>query len=600
MSRTRLAAIIGSLALSVTVLVVLLASVAMANAPAKPLAPGDVVINEFVAKGSADEWVELHNTTAAPIDIGGWTITSTWDGLSHTVPGGTVIAANGYYTLAGSGGGDLSNSGDIIWLMTGTVVIDRVGYGRSGGAPLPPGGPPMPPQAFSAARTGGDTDDDAADWNLTITPTLGMTNVVPAVALGTSVVFNEFDNYPVSGNDVVEIYNPTTEPITITDWFLSDGDAVAMIITSKVVAPSGWVTLEENVDWTGLGTVDFSSTDVGYLFKPDGTRVDQLGWAGEGYEDNTYQRIPDGAGPNDGYDWESSGGPCTLQDRPSTLGYTNDIAADLRVSKAGPAMAGRGVSVDYTITYWNEGGDAATQVVVADELPDNVSYMADTSGLSCPACTLGATGPLTWSAGTLNMCGEYSFTLTAWISDGVAVGTSLTNSVDIATADSEITTTNNSDQWVTTVISLPKLAIVKTVVPETNVPPVGGVVRYTVVLENNGDADAMGVVMTDTLPPEVDFSEWIVNEGTATLPDPPGDTIVWGPWDVGTGDSYTLSFTATLKTGSAFYAAVVTNTVEFDSDNAGTGSAYAVFTADYAHIYLPLVMRGAEGTLIFY
>jgi uncharacterized repeat protein (TIGR01451 family) len=593
MRKTRLAAIIGSLVLSITVLLVLMASVAMANAPAKPSAPGDVVINEFTVKVSAEEWVELRNMTAAPIDIGGWTVTSSWGGLSHTVPGGTAIAANGYYTLPGSGGGDLDNSGDVIWLMTGTVVIDRVGYGRNGGAPLPIYG-------TTSARVEGDTDDDAVDWNLTITPTQGMTNVVPAVALGTSVVFNEFDNYPVSGNDVVEIYNPTTGPIVITGWLLSDGDDAAMITTPKVVAPSGWVTLEENVDWTSLSIgVDFSSADVGYLFKPDGTRVDQLGWAGE-YEDDTLQRIPDGAGPNDGYDWESSGGPCTLQDRPSTLGYTNDIAADLRVSKVGPATAGRGVSVDYTITYWNEGGDAATQVVVTDELPDNVSYMADTSGLSCPACTLGATGTLTWSAGTLNMCGENSFILTAWIADGVAVGSNLANSVDIATADSEITTTNNSDQWVTTVISAPKLAIDKTVVPGTNVLPLGGAVLYTVVLENDGDADATGVVMTDTLPPELDFGGWIVNEGTATLPDPPGDTIVWGPWDVGTGDSYTLSFTATLKTGSAFYGTVVTNTVEFDSDNAGTGSAHAVFTADYAYIYLPLVMRDALGTLVLY
>lgn len=599
MSKTRLAAIIGSLALSIAVLVmllVLLSSVAMASKPARPLAaaPGDVVVNEFAAKGT--EWVELYNTTANTVVLDGWYVIDADCDASGATTLTVDLGPGDYFVIDADDPGDnfgLSNSGDVIVLCDDSdVEIDRVAYGDEGGVPIGPsasGG-----SQYSSARVvdGQDSGGDAQDWNMDPTPTKGISNTVPGINLGSSVLINEVDLFPTAGNDKVELYNPTAQPITATGWYISDGDDVAMLTGTLVVSAGGFLILEETIDWISEGStgVDFTSSDVAYLFDDSRVRVEQLGFNGHFWND-TAQRIPDGAGPNDGYDWTSSGGPCTLQDRPSTLGYTNDIAADLRVSKVGPATAGRGVSVDYTITYWNEGGDAATQVVVADGLPNNVSYMADSSDLSCPACTLGATGALTWSAGTLNMCGEYSFTLTAWVADGVTVGSSFTNTVDIATADSEITTTNNTDQWVTTVISVPKLAIAKTVVPTTNVPPLGGVVLYTVVLENNGDADATGVVMTDTLPPQVDFGGWIVNEGTATLPDPPGDTIVWGPWDVGTGDSYTLSFTATLKTGSAFYGTVVRNTVEFDSDDAGTGSAYAVFTADYHYTYLPLVMR---------
>jgi 5'-nucleotidase len=136
----------------------------------------------------------------------------------------------------------------------------------------------------------------------------------------------------------------------------------------------------------------------------------------------------------------------------------------------------------------------------------------------------------------------------------------------------------------------PNLSVVKEVTPTADVP-LGGTVTYSVTLENIGDADAAGVVMTDTLPPEVDFGGWL-DQGSAMLPG--SDVITWGPYTATAGLDYAFSFTATLKTGTAYYAAVVTNTVEFDSDNAGSGfSNDAIFTAEtgYKYIYLPLVMR---------
>ena len=45
------------------------------------LAEGDLVINEFMAsndsttqdgQGDYDDWIEIHNTTGSPIDIGGY------------------------------------------------------------------------------------------------------------------------------------------------------------------------------------------------------------------------------------------------------------------------------------------------------------------------------------------------------------------------------------------------------------------------------------------------------------------------------------------------------------------------------------------------
>ena len=49
----------------------------------------------------------------------------------------------------------------------------------------------------------------------------------------------------------------------------------------------------------------------------------------------------------------------------------------------------------------------------------------------------------------------------------------------------------------------------KTVEPESGVPTDGsGVVTYTINVKNTGDALASGVMLTDTLPIEVDFGDW--------------------------------------------------------------------------------------------
>jgi len=135
------------------------------------------------------------------------------------------------------------------------------------------------------------------------------------------------------------------------------------------------------------------------------------------------------------------------------------------------------------------------------------------------------------------------------------------------------------------------LTVTKDVMPESNVS-LGGVVTYTVTIANDGEVDAECVMMTDTLPAEVEFSGW-VDKGSASLRFPPvSGPIVWGPWSVGSGDGYTFVFTATVTTDTAYYGAEVTNPVDFTSTNAGSGSDEAIFTVEALHyIYLPLVAR---------
>lgn len=392
------------LAMSAAVLLMLLVltgvgffSTAAASGAARPVVassaagPGDVVINEFVAKGT--EWVELYNTTVSTIALSGWYVADADCGAPTSSIGAVNLGPGDYYVVDSGAPGDnfdLSNSGDIVVLCDGShVEFDRVAYGNAGAAPLPPWG------VYASARmpSGSDTDDDALDWNLTVTTTKGTTNVVPAVALGSSIILNEFDNYPSAGGDKVELYNPTASLVTITNWYLSDGDDLDQITGDFVVPAGGWLVLTRGD--AGSFAADFSSSDVAYLFQPDGTRVDQIGWSGE-YENNTFQRIPDGAGPNDGFDWASSGGTVTWFDVPQTLGATNAFERVLTVEKTAPLVANPGSVFTYTIIVENLLGFTLNDIVITDVVPANASFAYALDG------GLEDSGVVTWSAATLS------------------------------------------------------------------------------------------------------------------------------------------------------------------------------------------------------
>jgi hypothetical protein len=127
-------------------------------------APG-VVISQIYGRSNVSgstfrsDFVELHNRTSAPVNIGGWTLqyasatNTTTFGISATIPANTTIAAGGYFliqttTAAGSGTAltadlvgnqDLSGSGGKVLISTSTtpVTVDSTGCPTTAsGAPV--------------------------------------------------------------------------------------------------------------------------------------------------------------------------------------------------------------------------------------------------------------------------------------------------------------------------------------------------------------------------------------------------------------------------------------------------------------------------------
>jgi hypothetical protein len=107
----------------------------------------DVVINELmyrpITQNGADQYIELRNRTAGPVNLGGWTLS---DGVSFTFPSNTIIVANGYVVVAndrlrflsnypsvnpaivhGNFGGNLSGRGERVALRKPDSIVSTNG-----------------------------------------------------------------------------------------------------------------------------------------------------------------------------------------------------------------------------------------------------------------------------------------------------------------------------------------------------------------------------------------------------------------------------------------------------------------------------------------
>ncbi|MFW9993083.1 MAG: lamin tail domain-containing protein [Candidatus Odinarchaeota archaeon] len=160
----------------------------------------------------------------------------------------------------------LLEEGDTIALMQGDVVIDEVSYGTMGRAP-------QPVNNTSVARLD-DTDDDAVDWNLDLTPTMGSENDVPGVALGSSPVYLT-EVYIDPGSGFIEMKNHGEGAINITDWFIVVDDIYN--ITTPTVLNSSVLWVLDDIDYPVNMSINASADNI-YLYNSTGSRLDQMGW----------------------------------------------------------------------------------------------------------------------------------------------------------------------------------------------------------------------------------------------------------------------------------------------------------------------------------
>jgi hypothetical protein len=297
----------------------------------------DLFINEF--QPDATEWVELLNEGVTTIDLTDIGITHGENAYSPAYLFGTPEWGSIEYFAEDTNWGPTQSiaSGDFLVSFTTSVpfsenqewaylvfrdssIIQRVAYGAVGGAPFfhLTGGDSITGGSISRVANTGNL---ATDWTVDFDATPGWQNDAVSPALGSSIVINEidFDGDIVSGFEHVEFYNPTSSDIQMLGWKFTDGDALYVMDTLLVSA--GEIALFADASMT------IGISDVAYLFDDNDVRVDQVGFMTANPTTDklagTLQRIPDGAGPNDGYDYWTSGGDTTWFDRTHTLGSLN-------------------------------------------------------------------------------------------------------------------------------------------------------------------------------------------------------------------------------------------------------------------------------------
>ena len=236
-------------------------------------------INEFIVTPTGSEAVELYNETGSPVDLTNYILTVITTVTNNATFKSYSLLADSYHSFqlgttefVESIG--LANDGAIIKLYDASNnLLDSMGYGSYGSAPAPI-------YNFSCARVA-DTGDNATDFNMDWTPSMGAINSLTAPGLGTGNVFiNEVFPSDSSDSDTtvvefIELYNNSNIAIDVGNWVIVCDDDYYVTAATNIPAYGYYVLYDTS--FPTYFKLD-SRRDNIYLYTGTGERVDQVGW----------------------------------------------------------------------------------------------------------------------------------------------------------------------------------------------------------------------------------------------------------------------------------------------------------------------------------
>ncbi len=204
-------------------------------------APGSIVINELLAHSHdiLPDWIELHNTTAQSISIGGWFLSDNDNNLmKYEIPESTEIPAYGYVVFTEDqhfgAAFAFSADGETAYLtsgsggqLTGYQAVQQFGASA---------------RAVSLGRH--IRSDGDMDFVALSAPTPGAANAYPQVG---PVVISELQYHPEAantGDEYLELCNISGEAVVLQDW-----------VETEI---SSGVFVEETVSWAFTEGIDFT------------------------------------------------------------------------------------------------------------------------------------------------------------------------------------------------------------------------------------------------------------------------------------------------------------------------------------------------------
>ena len=219
------------------------------------------------------------------------------------------------------------------------------------------------------------------------------------------------------------------------------------------------------------------------------------------------------------------------------FGVYNNAIADLAITKTDNKdyyLAGSTFSYDIVVT--NNGPADVDDATVADTFPASITSASWVcAGSGGASCTANGTGDINdtnvdipFTNGTANYV---TYTVTVTI-DPNATGDLINTATVTHALDNDSAT--DTDQLAS--ISITKDDGQSVVSPDSDV-------IYTITIENDGNVDLTGLVVTDTLPPETDY----VSSSDSGVEAPTG-TVAWPAFNLAAGASVTRTLTVHVHT----------------------------------------------------
>lgn len=277
----RLGALTGALALSAP----LVATVVLAPSAPALAAPADVQISEVESDDPAggEDWVELVNTGAEPVDLSGWFLRDDDDSRDWTIPAGTVIAPGEHLVLdhadAAPGGFDFGlGAADTVRLFEadGTTLIDSLAWTEHA------------PTSYividGVVTASAEVTKGAANSGPYVPPPAAEEHP-DAGAIRVTEVVSE-------GEDRVEITNVSDRTIDLSDWYLLDEKDIPAEVPAVVPAGTELAPGERYV-FAGM-PFGLGKGDQARIFAPNGYLVDGTTWPDGTHAVPSWQRCGGG------------------------------------------------------------------------------------------------------------------------------------------------------------------------------------------------------------------------------------------------------------------------------------------------------------------
>ncbi len=254
----------------------------------------------------------------------------------------------------------------------------------------------------------------------------------------------------------------------------------------------------------------------------------------------------------------------------------------LKIAKtATPDPVRAGGELLYTLVVTNTGSETVHNLVIVDGVPLGTTFV-DAS----PGGVFGG-GGVTWSPTDLGSGEQRVVTFTVRADSGLVSGTQIVNDIYGAVAENALPTPVAAPVVVT--VHDARLAISKIATP--NPVPAGGLLYYTITVENLGDVEAAGVVVTDRVPINTTFSG--ASQGGRLTPD---GVVTWPPDDIGVGGQKVVTFAVRVDAVLAAGTQIVNDAYGAMSSNAPSPSSEPVSVAVYSAPVLSIEKTAAETT----